>query len=339
MSEHDPIPSLELLGDRLEAAAARQMVARRSGATVGGAALSRRWLFVPALTGFVALAVVASVLLTDGSQSTDTASADVVSAMKKSAEVATGRFHIAADLQSANGTDRIDSDGAYDTRAGKVRQTVDASALLHRLGPGGARVPAGGLKAELIVDRGTLYGSLPGVPWLARTAAGEQRWFRLGSQPTEGPNTPVAPTPSDPSGLFDLFGGVDKMVRLDDDRIDGAVLAHYRGEIDLDRAYRDLAEADRKRLDESLGGIGGGLPRTGRVPVEVWVDSNRIVRRLASTIDLSSARAGTSARFVIDFSDLGEAVDIPVPDPSAVSELPGLGELMSGASATTPKTR
>lgn len=341
MPDVDRIPSLELLGDRLEGAAARSIAAdvpagrrgRRVTPLLGG-----RWMLAPALAAFVVLALVASVILTDGTTGGGSASAEVVSAMKRSSEVTTGRFHIEVELDTVNGPTRLESEGGYDTTLGRVSQTLDASELLGRVAPRSTRVLPTGLKAQLLLDRGTLYLSLPGVPGLGTTRTGAQRWYRLGGDPVGGAGTPMMPTAGDPSGLLDLFGGVDAADRVGEEEIDGTSTTHYRGEVDLDRAYSGLSEADRKRLDESLGGLGGGVPRTGRVPVEVWVDLNGMVRRLSSEIDLKTTGFNGSVRFRIDFKDLGGPVDIAVPEPSAVTELPGLGELLPVAPSVMPTT-
>jgi len=255
----------------------------------------------------------------------------VAGAMKKSSAVATGQFHLSVEIEDGEGT-RLEADGAYDTTTGRVKETVDASALLRRMVPQAPTVP-GGVKAEVVVDRGTIYASLPGLG----DKAGKSRWLRLGGQPASGPGTPVAPSAADPSGLLELFGGVNEVEDLGDDEIDGVTVQHYRGRIDLGKAYTGLSEADRKRLDESVGSIGGGLPHAGNVPVEVWVDGQGMVRRISSTVDLSTELSGVAlrAQFTIDFTKLGEPVDIRVPDPSEVTELSGIGDLLPGHSTTT----
>jgi hypothetical protein len=211
-------------------------------------------------------------------------------------------------------------------------ETIDASALVGRLAPGLA-VPSG-MRAQLVVDRGTLYATIPGMP----------RWFRLGAVPAGGTSAPGAPAiepPTDPSSVLDLFGGVEDIELVGGEVIDGSIVDHYRGQIDLERAYRDLSEADHRRILESLGGIGGGAPTGGRVPVDVWIDEAGMVRRIASEVAVTVPGAGAvSARFTVDFTDLGAPVAIPVPDPSAVTELPDLGSLLGpGGSGAPPTTR
>src|SRR4051812_19967667 len=105
--DHDPIPSLELLGDRLEMAAARSMegATAKSGVPAPRSSPFRsRWMLVPALAALVLVALLASVLVTDGTHVSETAAADVIGAMKRSSAFATGQFHLAVDIEGGAGS-------------------------------------------------------------------------------------------------------------------------------------------------------------------------------------------------------------------------------------------
>lgn len=338
MPEHDQIPSLEILGDRFEAAAARSIAttqaSRRGSERPAGSPLGNRWVLVPAVAGFAVLALLATIVLANGRTTGDTALADTSNAMRRSAAVATGTYRVTIDLDSTSGSTRIVADGAYDTSAGRLIETIDGSSLIDRLAPGMAVPP--GVRSQLLVDRGTVYASLPGIP-VAGNARGA-RWFRLGNAPGTEPVAAIGAT-TDPSGVLDLFGGLENIERMGGEVIDGSIVERYRGEIDLDRAFRDLPEGDQKQVEESLGSIGGALPRGGRVPVDVWIDDAGMVRRFSSVVEVEVPGAGSAtARFTVDFTSLGMPVDIPLPDPADVIDMPRLDGLLGASGSVDPAT-
>jgi len=329
-----PIPSLEVLGDRMEAAAARSMTAAERPA--GGsprAAWARRspWVVVPALGAFIGLVVLVSVVLA-GSRNdlgSGTAEADVLTAMKRSSSLSTGRFHLTLTLDPRGAATVVDAVGSYDAGAGTMQATLDASAVLTAAGAvdpavTAGSVPPGGLKAEMIVDRGAVYVTFPGrarwarvsSPGLGRPAA---RSSAVGTDPQLSPS---GSSPGDPSGLLGLAGGVEGVESVGSETVAGVDTIHYRGTVDIARAYADLGREDQRRLDDGLALVGGGVPRTGRLPVDVWVDGEGLVRRLSSSVHVGSLGLGQSgagdAAFVMELSGLGSAVSIHAPDPSTV---------------------
>jgi len=287
-------------------------------------------VLAPVLVGLALVVLLATVLFTDGSHPSETAAAEVAGAMKRSSSFSTGRFHLTIDLETGDRSASVEADGAYDTGAGRMREMVDASELLAQFLPRSGFLPAG-LKVEVILDGRTLYASLPGLG----SPSAPDRWYRLGELPGPGVGSSAAPSMADPSGLLDLFGGVGNVERLGDEIIDDVAVHHYRGEVDIEKAYSVLSDADRRRLDESIGSLGGGVPSFGSVPVEVWMDDQGIVRRMTSEI-VTSGSPSARAAFTIDFRQLGEPVEIVVPDPAQVTELSDLGGLVP---SDPPRTR
>jgi hypothetical protein len=340
------IPSLDALGDRLEAAASRSIAGSTPARRPGRA---RPRVLVPALVAFLALVVVASVVLAGSRSGSGTADAEVTAAMKRSSALSTGHFRLTLMLKDPAGAE-LRADGAYDAEADIMHATLDASDLLGASTTASTGRPVTG---QMVVDHGTIYLSIAGL----------DGWFRV---PGSSPTVPVAPSSAsgiagDPSGLLDLAGGVEGVERVGPQDLDGVATTHYRTSVDLGRAFADLAPDARHRLAGSLGMVGGGLPRAGLMPVDVWVDDAGMVRRIDSTVDLDSLGLGSlglgspgldslgvpsaasavpsSAQFSVEFSDLGSPVAVTVPDPSTVSDfppLPGTSEPVgSGATTTT----
>ena len=71
---------------------------------------------------------------------------------------------------------------------------------------------------------------------------------------------------------------------------------------------------------------------TGTMPVEVWIGSDGLVRRVSMSFDLSStgmAGAKGAMAMTMDFSELGQPVQITVPPADQVSTL-DLGAKLKG---------
>ena len=113
------------------------------------------------------------------------------------------------------------------------------------------------------------FNALLGVstPWISMPAD---------EQSTTHNMTPV--TPSDPQAIFEAFEVGDATVeRIGDETLDGVSTEHFQLIMDVE-AMRERAE-DAASFDEAL-------PATsGSVPMDVWIDGDRRVVKLAMTVD------------------------------------------------------
>jgi hypothetical protein len=115
----------------------------------------------------------------------------------------------------------------------------------------------------------------------------------------------------------------DSLRNLGAATVRGVPTVHYRAVIDLAKAAKNapaaLRAAVRKsdaRLIEMLG--------TDRMPMDVWIGRDRLVRRIAYRVSVPvAATGGTMAMDMrLDFFDFGVPVHVTAPPARQVAELP-----------------
>jgi hypothetical protein len=102
-----------------------------------------------------------------------------------------------------------------------------------------------------------------------------------------------------PGQMLDQLRSSGSVVRVGRARIDGVATTHYRATIDLSKV------PNGKKLVELTG--------IATEPVDVWVGSDGLVRRVVTSY---SGPASGSVRMTMDFSNYGVPVDVQVPDDS-----------------------
>lgn len=116
-------------------------------------------------------------------------------------------------------------------------------------------------------------------------------------------------------------------------------VTEYRVNIDPAKAEARVPSWDRASFQEFAQGLG-----TGTIPVDVWVDSQNLVRQMQVTQHLpggagTPSGAGTPATVVtqtIDFYDFGVPVRVSAPPAAEVASLPQV--ITGGSPAGTPST-
>ena len=95
------------------------------------------------------------------------------------------------------------------------------------------------------------------------------------------------------------------------DRIRGVPTTRYTAEIDLAKLASTLAGANAGEAQKALGQLG-----LTELPVEVWVDSHNLVRRMQ--LDLDTAAGGQSLQMQMDVElfGFGATPTVSVPSPS-----------------------
>ncbi len=121
--------------------------------------------------------------------------------------------------------------------------------------------------------------------------------------------------PAQVLGYLKASGGA--ITRLGTTEIRGTRTTHYRASIDLAKAAEKLAGAQRGKLKGTIEKL---VSQTGSstVPVEVWVDSHNLVRKMS--LALSEAASGTHVRVALELElfDFGSTPRVNVPGSSEV---------------------
>jgi hypothetical protein len=134
---------------------------------------------------------------------------------------------------------------------------------------------------------------------------------RLGVDPAAMPQA----SQHDPAAMLRFLRAVSKVKPVEFERVDGVTTIHYKARVDI-RRYPDLApahrRADARRSVRRLMELTGGR---STLPMDVWVDETKLVRRIAIDTDtrLPGGRS-LQATFDLRFSGFGSDVDIALPD-------------------------
>ncbi len=344
-----PIPSLQRLGDQIEAAAARSLGAAGSAGADGGSTAPTsilaggrgawRRAALPSI-GVAAALVVAMVVFVGGGTNTPRAEAALVLAADRTAALTSSRFSLTIEAKGPGSTQRIELSGAYDDAAQKLRAEADLATMLGGLGGGVGGALGDATKIEVIVDNETGYLR---SPLLAAVAKSSSPWLRVdarqlgslfggsppaatassaigGSVPTRAgraagssgvPNlSSTLPLATDPSALLELLRHAGGEVEtLGTERIDGADTTHYRTQLPLASAVAQLEPVDRERVQSLLASLGPAAEGSD-APFDVWVGPTGLVRRVTVS---ASPIAGSTASITVDYLDPGSPVTIDVP--------------------------
>lgn len=144
-------------------------------------------------------------------------------------------------------------------------------------------------------------------------------------------------TSGDPAQMLDQLRAVsDQIQRSGEEDVDGVPTTHYVATIDLNR-YPALARpADRAAVKASIDQL-TQLGAASRMPIDVWIDGNHLVRRVRMDLSQDNPATGSPMKMTmqIDMSDFGRPVSVQVPPASETIDVQGLlgssyGSVFSG---------
>ncbi|HSK61158.1 MAG TPA: hypothetical protein VK935_19120 [Actinomycetospora sp.] len=204
----------------------------------------------------------------------------------------------------------ITGDGVADLAGGSAEITVQVPLL-----GGGTRV--------LLVG-GTLYAQVP--PTLALLVPGGRPWAsvaldRLATGAVSGSAVAFGATPTDPLQQIDALRGVVEARAVGPEPVDGTPTTHYAGIVDLLATPAAADPARRPAVDRRIAEIG-----TSRVPVDVWVDDQGLLRRTVQTVTAPErpGRPATATTTTVTLAEHGLPVAVAPPPPDQVTDLGSL---------------
>jgi hypothetical protein len=235
--------------------------------------------------------------------SSDVLSADPLTAVRSAADITgqagyvtdttTLRTVSAAKQMTLHGTSQYD----YSTRLGRMVVTIP---------------PGEGTTGKLteVFSPGVVYMQNSG----AKVPPG--KWVVVNLQELADGNL-VSSGSTDPATAANALRGAQTAAKVGTATVDGVVLTHYRGTLDLAQA-----------ATETGGGAGTGLSLAARtftvkkVPYQVWLDRHGRIQEIVETFTFSKVQGSTAAKDQVVvtstsvFSDYGSPVTVSLP-PSA----------------------
>jgi hypothetical protein len=182
----------------------------------------------------------------------------------------------------------------------------------------GKQLPPGTATLTELIKGGSLYmrsalfeGKLPGgAKWLKLDL--ERLSSGIGADPSA-----LANGQSNPAELLSYLRASGGSVRaVGHEAVRGTETTHYAGTVDLAKAAEALAGTNRAQLRATFQKLIAEAG-TSRLPVQVWVDGHRLVRRMSMQLPVPSG--GRSASASVDFEMFGFG-PTPAVNPPAGSE-------------------
>jgi hypothetical protein len=136
----------------------------------------------------------------------------------------------------------------------------------------------------------------------------------------------------DPAQVLDYLKGAGTSTKVGSETVNGVATTHYHVDIDLRKAAAKSGAADAKATVEKLIKTTG----TSTLPIDVWVDSDHLVRRETMKYNMDVQGQKGSMSMTIDMTKYG--VDVTAKVPPADETLDGddlLGATGGGGSGTT----
>ncbi len=182
---------------------------------------------------------------------------------------------------------------------------------------------------ETIVDGHVVYMRLPQTLLAATPNLADKPWLKVDVGKTSGFSglSPLGgdPTTADPGQtLRYLRAASDGITNEGRQRVNGVQTTHYHANLSLDRLTADVPSAEQGTVRQALSRLKDALG-TSDLPVDVWVDAHRLVRRTAMSMSLH-ATGGPSLQetVVANLTDYGPQPRPAVPPADQVQDATGL---------------
>ena len=227
----------------------------------------------------------------------------------------------------------LDGRGFFNYKTQEGSLTLDMSGL-----PASATqsLGSGSLRTEELFKSSIAY---VGSPLFAGKLPGGARWMRIDLgrfAAAVGLNLQqLAGGQSNPAELLQFLRATGAVSRSGGETVRGVPTTRYRATIDLARVPDVLPASNRDQVRAVLKKL-IAQPGLSSIPVEVWVDAHKAVRRL--TMDLSTAASGQrfSVRLEVELFDFGPTPPVRAPSDSEVFDATktALGGLGSGSASS-----
>src|SRR4051794_9729850 len=195
----------------------------------------------------------------------------------KTQKAKTARLAMVADTTAGSNAVHVTADGVIDLAGHKADMTMDVGQAL----PGKIRMLLVGLTAYLQLPS-ELASQVPGGKPFVKVdlqQAAKQQGFDLGAIQQN----------ADATAQLDYLRGVSNDVHeVGHDTLRGTSTTHYAGTVDLKKAAATAATPEAKQSIERAEQVLG----TSTFPVDVWIDGQGRLRKMAYKMDLSKSATG-----------------------------------------------
>lgn len=238
-------------------------------------------------------------------------------AAEATAAVETQRMSMVMSMDGIPGAGSItfSIEGAIDAPNELAHMTMDMGDLTSMMGIDGT--------IEMVVDGDTTYMKSEMFSMMGEDS---KPWVRadtdeVGEEDMFGPT--ATNDPSEFLAFLENAGG--EVTEVGNETIRGVETKHVKTELDIEAMMADATDEEKAEMEEALAEMGA---EGGVIPTEAWIDGDGFVRKLTMVFDFNSMGAtdtemeGVAMTIDIEMYDFNEPMDIQVPDPADVGEMP-----------------
>lgn len=274
-------------------------------------------------------------LVACGEEDSATFSVDASRAAAATSEQGTARMTMTMRMSGLGlpGEMEVTADGVTALDEPRADITLDFGNLLSLLGPGG-----GDGKVRILFDGSQLYVDPPAIEGLALPNDGGWLALDLGRIVEVlgiDPDAAGALFTVDAASQLRVLREAGGLEEKGTEEIDGVETTHLAGAYSVEDVIAALPPARQERVREALADIErlapGSLQTDQKIPVELWVGEDAIVRRMRTEVALP-AQPGLGAgrmSMTYELSDFGTPLDTSRPD-GAVDVTDRLVDLFEG---------
>jgi hypothetical protein len=262
----------------------------------------------------VLLAVCGLVACGSGDGASDVLSSqDVAAAAARTADVETYRASFEGTTEASGQTLRVSGEGEFEAKSKRGHMTLTSS------------VAGSEFDTQIVMAWPLVYMRFP--PELGAQLPRGKQWVRFDMQKIGEKlgfdfQQLMQAGQADPSQGLSYLRGVTNIETVGEEEVRGIETTHYRGVVDFHRVADELPEA-RKSIERLIE-----LTTLARIPTDVWVSADGLVRRLKYVYDDMRLAPGQSADMTIEMElyDFGAQVNVQEPPAEEVVDLQKLIE-------------
>jgi hypothetical protein len=266
-----------------------------------------------------ALAAAAAIALSSSGCGSSSAVLDPV-AQAADATSLVGGAHMALAMQVSAGALpaplTVSGEGFFNYRTHEGTLSMDMTGVPST---SGTNLPSGSLHMEELFKSSAVY---VGSPLFAGKLPGGAQWMKIDiakvGQAAGFDVQQLAGGQSNPAQFLEYLkasGGT--VTPVGHELVRGVATTHYKGAIDLNKVADVLPSANRDQLRGALAKL---IAQTGSptIPVDVWVDSHRLVRRIAMAFAIASGAQRAQTRMTIELFKFGATPPVTPPPQAEV---------------------
>ena len=262
------------------------------------------------------LLLLVAALVVAGCGGGSTLSFDPAASAASTAKAGSAKLAFDTTIETGGNKLHMTGDGKADFRNREATMTFDVGDLLR-----GSGLPASANEKWTILTQGLVV--YMHAPSLAQQLPAAKEWLKLDVEKlARSQNVNLGQfrelTQNDPTQMLAYLKAVSgKIEKVGTEDVRGVDTTHYRAKVDLDRVAEQAPPNLRKTFKASIQSLKQGLG-TDKIPVDVWVDDDSLVRRLAEHLPIAT---GGKIDFSVDFFDFGTPVSITPPPASQTLDL------------------